>query len=267
MMIHLWGRIMVIATLITGSCWFFQRLPAGRKRERGWIKSSASMFPLLLIVLVIRSFIVEPFKIPSSSMMPTLMAGDFILVEKFAYGIRDPITNNLLIETSHPKRGDVVVFQYPLDPSIAYIKRVIGLPGDRIKYDPIAKRLTVQPASNHQYVITYSDSVTYSSNTYSSNGGPTLRQESLDGVVHHILTGPANNLEPIESYYQQPGQSLAEWVVPQNEYFMMGDNRDNSADSRYWGFVQDKNLVGKATVIWMSFDQTGIRFSRIGRID
>ncbi|TCV92201.1 signal peptidase I [Biostraticola tofi] len=316
-MANMFALILAIATLVTGIIWCLDRFklaPARRARlaqsaaadgtpakagQPGWVETGASIFPVLALVFIVRSFIYEPFQIPSGSMMPTLLVGDFILVEKFAYGIKDPITQTTLIETGHPKRGDVVVFKYPPNPKLDYIKRVVGLPGDRVSYDPVAKRVTVQPGcSNGQdcstaLPITYSDIMpgefvqTFNSTGngeatsgflqvapgVSIDGGTRLleRRENLGSVAHRILMVPGQQ-DQIGIYYQQPDQQLAEWIVPQGEYFMMGDNRDNSADSRYWGFVPERNLVGKATAIWMSFEKqegewpTGVRLSRIGGI-
>ncbi|AKL42632.1 S26 family signal peptidase [Serratia sp. OLHL2] len=324
-MANMFALILALATLVTGIIWCFERFkwaPARRAKiaavneqtagavddktlakvakQPGWVETGASVFPVLLLVFVVRSFIYEPFQIPSGSMMPTLLIGDFILVEKYAYGIKDPITQTTLIETGHPKRGDIAVFKYPLDPKLDYIKRVIGLPGDRITYDPVNKRVTVQPSCNSgqscdtALAVTYADAqpsdfvqlFSRSGMGEASNGfyqiplndnvpqgGIRLRerQESLGNVTHRILTVPGTQ-DQVGAYYQQPGKPLAEWVVPAGHYFMMGDNRDNSADSRYWGFVPEKNLVGKATAIWMSFEKqegewpTGVRFSRIGGI-
>lgn len=327
-MANMFALILAIATLITGILWCLERCKVAPARRRlgqqpgqrrpdpvggkpgndvavkvshkpGWIEPCASIFPVLLLVFVVRSFIFEPFQIPSGSMMPTLLVGDFILVEKFAYGIKDPITHTTLIETGHPKRGAVVVFKFPLAPKLDYIKRVVGLPGDRVSYDPVNKRLTVQPgfASGQDCAtavpITYSglapsdfEKTFHSSSDGEASTGPLLvppdravdgairltqRKESLGGVVHNILTVPGKQ-DQLGIYYQQQGSSLAEWVVPQGEYFMMGDNRDDSADSRFWGFVPERNLVGKATAIWMSFEKqegrwpTGVRLSRIGGI-
>lgn len=328
-MANMFALILVVATLISGILWCLERfklLPARRRlltqldqEQKGtdtastirdvavvkathkleWIRTGASIFPVLLLMFIVRSFIYEPFQIPSGSMMPALLVGDFILVEKFAYGIKDPVTQTTLIETGHPKRGDVVVFKYPIDSRLDYIKRVVGLPGDRVSYDPTNKRVTVQPdySSEQECLtalpITYSDlslsdfvqtfNLTGSHEVNSSflqvqsdkqvDGSIRLAQheESLGGVLHNILTVPGQQ-DQLGIYFQQPGQLLAEWIVPKGEYFMMGDNRDNSADSRYWGFVPEKNLVGKATTIWMSFDKkegkwpTGVRLNRIGGI-
>ncbi|MBQ0957173.1 signal peptidase I [Serratia symbiotica] len=319
-MANMFALILALATLITGIIWCFERFkwaPARREKTAagnvddnelvnvakpppGWVENGASVFPVLLLVFVVRSFIYEPFQIPSGSMMPTLLIGDFILVEKYAYGIKDPITQTTLIKTGHPKRGDIAVFKYPLNPKLDYIKRVIGLPGDRITYDPMNKRVAVQPSCDggqscdKMLAVTYNDvqpsdfvqlfsrsGVSEASNGFyqiplSDNvpqNGIRLRggQETLGNVTHSILSVPGTR-DQVVAYYQQPGKPLAEWVVPAGHYFMMGDNRDNSADSRYWGFVPEKNLVGKATAIWMSFEKqegewpTGLRLSRIGAI-
>ncbi|WP_034947042.1 signal peptidase I [Erwinia oleae] len=319
-MANMFALILAIATLVTGIIWCIDRYkwaPARRAaaaaaeadagangqkvvaKQPGWIETAASVFPVLLLVFVVRSFIYEPFQIPSGSMMPTLLIGDFILVEKFAYGIKDPITQTTLIPTGHPKRGDIAVFKYPKDPSMDYIKRVIGLPGDRVSYDPNSKTVTINPAcaeSQHcekALPIAYSDVQpsdfiqTFSGfdgnevgngfyqvpKEQSMRGGLRLaaRSETLDKVTHNILLVTQAQSQA-SSYYQQPGQPQSSWVVPEGMYFMMGDNRDNSADSRYWGFVPERNLVGKATAIWMSFEKqegewpTGVRLSRIGGI-
>jgi len=323
-MANMFALILVIATLVTGIIWCIDKLMFAPKRRQnqaaaqaaaggaldkatlqkvahkpGWMETLASLFPVLAIVLVIRSFIYEPFQIPSGSMMPTLLIGDFILVEKFAYGIKDPIYQKTLIQTGQPKRGDIAVFKYPRDPNVDYIKRVIGLPGDRVSYDTQSKELTIYPNCSSGQVcekalpITYSNiepsdfvqTFSRSEGSESSSGffmvpkdqsmvnGERLdeRKESLADVTHRILLLPIAQ-DQASMYYHQPGQPQATWVVPPGQYFMMGDNRDNSADSRYWGFVPEQNLVGKATIIWMSFDKqegewpTGVRLSRIGAI-
>ncbi|NKI75898.1 signal peptidase I [Dickeya sp. CFBP 2040] len=321
-MANMFALILALATLVTGVVWCLERFkwaPARRSKvsalsqqvngvvdektlansikQPGWIETFASVFPVLALVFVVRSFIFEPFQIPSGSMMPTLLIGDFILVEKFAYGLKDPITQTTLIETGHPKRGDIAVFKYPGDPRLDYIKRVVGLPGDRVSYDPIAKQVTIQPGCGDKQICSSALPVTYSNvepsdfvQTFSGSGREmtsgfyqipleqksegirmAARKETLGEVTHNILTVPGAQ-DQLGMYYQQPRQSLGTWVVPAGHYFMMGDNRDNSADSRYWGFVPERNLVGKATAIWMSFEKqegewpTGVRLSRIGGI-
>jgi len=319
-MANTFALILTLATVITGIIWCSDRFkfsPARKKklkhiqevsqgsltqdemekvvRRPSWVETGSSIFPVLAIVLVVRSFIYEPFQIPSGSMMPTLLVGDFMLVEKFAYGLKDPITQTTLIETGKPSRGDIAVFKYPKDPSVDFVKRVIGLPGDKIVYNPDAKELTIYPncADNNctkQLPIKYGplapsewtmffnvDSVVESQKgnyeipvdqPVPSNA---LRQyqrsEKLDTVEHQILI---IRQAITESRYIQPNMPPNEWIVPEKHYFMMGDNRDNSSDSRMWGFVPEENLVGRAVFIWLSLDKqenewpTGIRFSRIG---
>ncbi|EOC0862569.1 signal peptidase I [Cronobacter muytjensii] len=320
-MANMFALILVIATLVTGILWCVDKfIFAPKRRERaalaaadaqeagaskkagpkpGWLETGASVFPVLAVVLVVRSFIYEPFQIPSGSMMPTLLIGDFILVEKFAYGIKDPIYQKTLIETGHPKRGDIAVFKYPDDPRLDYIKRVVGLPGDKVSYDPVAKEVTVQPGCSSGQACASALPITYSNVEPSDfvqtfgrrNGGEassgffqvpkneskeggirlTERKETLGDVTHRILTVPVAQ-DQVGIYYRQQGQQTGTWIVPPGHYFMMGDNRDNSADSRYWGFVPEANLVGKATAIWMSFEKqegewpTGVRLNRIGGI-
>ncbi|MDR5615995.1 signal peptidase I [Arsenophonus sp.] len=315
--------ILTLATLITGIIWGIDRFklaPARKKKmaqqqkvtegsveqthlaesihKPSWVDTCSSIFPILAIVLVIRSFIYEPFQIPSGSMMPTLLVGDFILVEKFAYGLKDPVTQTTLLETGKPKRGDIAVFKYPKDPSVDFVKRVIGLPGDKIVYDPEQKELRIYPncsISNcvRALPIIYSslkesewslffniDSMVESQKgSYQIPLGEpvpsnALRQaeriEKLDDTSHEILVIPQVYTQ---SRYQQPGLPDNEWIVPPKHYFMMGDNRDNSADSRMWGFVPEENLVGRAVIIWFSLDKhegewlTGVRLSRIGAIN
>lgn len=220
---------------------YFAKKRAHGKKESIIIEYSKSFFPVLLFVFVIRSFIVEPFKIPSGSMMPTLVAGDFIAVNKFSYGVRFPVINTVLIPNDMPERGDVVVFHYPRDTSIDYIKRVVGLPGDKIKYEN--KQLFINDKlvphvfeKNYEYMM--NDNYRVLAKEFS---------ETLGEVKHSILI---HNVE---------GES-GSFVVPEGNYFVMGDNRDNSSDSRVWGFVSEDLLVGKAFIIWLNFSEP----SRIG---
>jgi signal peptidase I len=254
--------IMVLLVLVSGAIWAFDALVLAKRRRalaRGeeaaeeeaeaprrpsrLAEYARSFFPVFLIVLVLRSFVVEPFRIPSGSMMPTLLVGDFILVNKFVYGIRLPVSHTEVLTLSHPKRGDVVVFRFPEDPSIPFIKRVVGLPGDRIDYRNKTLYINGKPAE--ESIVGEWSGVRMP--------GASLRTEHLGSVTHEIL------IEPGVSSVQ------GEWVVPPGHYFVMGDNRDNSRDSRYWGFVPDANLIGKAFVIWMHWDWVhGLEISRIG---
>ncbi|SHF63476.1 signal peptidase I Serine peptidase. MEROPS family S26A [Modicisalibacter ilicicola DSM 19980] len=193
---------------------------------------SRSFFPVLLVVLLLRSFLVEPFQIPSGSMRPTLEIGDFILVNKYTYGLRLPVTHTEIVDFGEPERGDVMVFRFPEEPTINFIKRVIGLPGDRIRYEgkqlyvngePVPKQLTdASPAEAP---------------------GEQRFQERLAQRVHAVYNNP-----------RDPGPQVREVVVPAGHYFVMGDNRDHSNDSRYWGFVPEENIVGKAFAVWMHWD-------------
>ena len=209
---------------------------ARARKEPAVVEYARAFFPVILIVFLIRSFLVEPFRIPSESMLPTLHVGDFILVNKFSYGVRLPVANLKLIDGGSPKRGDVMVFRFPGNPSINYIKRVVGIPGDRILYKD--KMLYINGSPVEQV-----DGRPYFFASGSSAQGEALRvTENLGGVKHDILT--TNRLD----------RALPEIVVPEGSYFAMGDNRDHSNDSRYWGFVPDQNLVGKAFLIWFSWD-------------
>ncbi len=217
-----------------------------------------SFFPIFLFVLLLRAFVVEPFRIPSGSMMPTLLVGDFILVNKFAYGLRMPVTKTKLVEIDEPKRGDVVVFRYPKNPKIDYIKRLIGLPGDRIFYRN--KTVYINGVAMPQEPV----GVYHAVGSGMRSDGTNEMRENLDGVEHSILVDPRRPDLPPGCYVLAGG----EITVPQGHYFVMGDNRDNSNDSRCWGFVPEENLVGKAFMIWLSFDpnRSGIfDWSRIGQ--
>ena len=226
------------------------RLREEKLRQPWWLEYSASFFPVILVVFVVRSFVVEPFKIPSGSMVPTLLVGDFILVNKYEYGIRLPITNTKITEGSPLQRGDVVVFRYPKDESVDYIKRVIGLPGDVVAYQD--KQLTINGKPVPEAPLPdYFDEERI--------GYAKQFEEDLDGRKNAILNNPAvpPYIVGAEDYpYRDNCTYNARGVickVPPGNYFMMGDNRDNSADSRYWGFAPDKNIVGRAFFIWMNF--------------
>jgi signal peptidase I len=219
-------------------------------RQPWWLEYSASFFPVILVVFVVRSFVVEPFKIPSGSMVPTLLVGDFILVNKFEYGLRLPVTNTKVTSGSPLTRGDVVVFRYPKDESVDYIKRVIGLPGDTVAYEN--KQLTIngKPVPETPLPDYFDDE---------RIGYAKQFEEDLDGRKNAILNNPqvppyvigADDF-PFRDNCTYNAQGVV-CKVPPGNYFMMGDNRDNSADSRYWGFVPDNNIVGRAFFIWMNF--------------
>jgi signal peptidase I len=257
--------ILFSALVVTGGIWLLDALVLKRGRHKTakeplLVEYAKSFFPVILVVFALRSFLVEPFKIPSGSMMPTLLVGDFILVNKYTYGIRLPVMNKKIIQMNNPERGDVMVFRYPADPGLDYIKRVIGEPGDLIEYRD--KKLTV----NGQPVPTTSTG-TYS---YVGNGlnyiTAIVHDERLNGAGHTMMTEPGKpSVYPSQvadfpnrenCSYNAEGEGFS-CKVPEGQYFMMGDNRDASNDSRYWGFVPDRNIVGKAFFIWMNFDDLG----------
>ncbi len=211
-----------------------------------------SLLPVFVIVLFLRSFLVEPFRIPSGSMMPTLLIGDFILVNKFSYGINLPVINVKVVEVGKPQRGDVVVFRYPKDPSIPFIKRVVGLPGDLVEYNFATKMLYI----NDEQVAQDSIGRYVGVGSGSNMTGREQRLEYLPGAEHAILVLPEKT-----SYVP-----IKEWTIPEHEYFVLGDNRDNSKDSRFWGTVPEANLIGKAFFIWMNWDlkNGGISWQRLG---
>lgn len=254
----MFALFMIVVLLVTGLIWLFDILVLSKKRAAGadepvLVEYAKSFFPVILVVFLVRSFIVEPFKIPSGSMMPTLLAGDFILVNKFTYGLRVPILNNTFLPINKPARGDVIVFHYPPNPSIDYIKRVVGLPGDKIGYQD--KRLTingqpipVESAGYYEYVMSGLNVV--QAKQYHEQ----LGSKNHDILVHNVVGN--YDADTIGAKFAE-GQEI---TVPDGQYLAMGDNRDNSSDSRVWGFVPEQNLVGKAFFIWMNFDQG----SRIG---
>jgi signal peptidase I len=231
---------------------YFRRRRAAGAKEQWWIEYAKSFFPVILIVFLLRSFLVEPFKIPSGSMIPTLLVGDFILVNKYTYGIRLPVINRKIIDINEPERGDVMVFRYPDDPSVDYIKRVVGLPGDKVAY--LNKRLTINGREvplkeKGDYLL--KDKIQY------------LKQytETLGKTEHAILL---DTTEPGASPYSKQFPLRVNCIynndgvvckIPPGHYFMMGDNRDNSSDSRVWGFVPEANIVGKAFFIWFNFSE------------
>ena len=218
------------------------------KKESLPVEYSRSFFPVLLLVLVLRSFLMEPFTIPSSSMVPTLRIGDYILVNKFTYGLRLPVIGTKIMPLNDPQTGDVMVFKYPDNPSINYIKRVVGVPGDKIRYEN--KRLTINGKEVSQLLL-----------AELPPGNPAIQilQEELVGDGHTVQHTLGRN-----QY-----RAAREWLIPEGSYFMMGDNRDNSNDSRVWGMVSEKYIVGKAVAIWMT-KQPGLHlpvFSRVGGIE
>lgn len=237
---------------------------------------SRKMFPALAIILIIRSFFYESYKIPSESMMPTLMSGDYILVEKFSYGIKEPLWMNKLVEVSKPKRGDVAVFKSPENIRVDFIKRVIGEPGDKIVYKD-KKIYLNHDCDSSKCFKNQLDKVTFSSSfVYNEDSFTSIFKEEINKVKYQTRM-TSDKEDDSNDYYQQTKVKTAdnEWIVPEGSYFVMGDNRDNSRDSRYFGFVKEEYFVGKAVVRWISFDfeskddwiPSKVRFNRIGFIN
>ena len=240
-------------------------LASGRQRlmmQPWWLDWTAGLFPVILAVFVLRSFLFEPFKIPSGSMIPTLRVGDLILVNKFTYGLRVPILNTKLTDGRPPARGDVMVFRYPPKPSLDYIKRVVGVPGDEVAY--LNKKLTVngQPVSKTAVADFFDEEAMRYFKQF---------DEDLNGHRHRILNDDDRRAgldeREVSGFSSKENCRYSiEGVtcrVPQGHYFMMGDNRDNSLDSRYWGFVPDRNIVGRAFLVWMNFSD----LKRIGSFE
>lgn len=228
----------------------FARVRGKEERMPILIDYARSFFPILLIVFLLRAFLFEPFRIPSGSLEPTLLAGDFILVNKFNYGLRLPLLHNKIFNNNEPQRGDIMVFRWPPNPSVNFIKRVIGLPGDQISY--VNKELFVNGERIPQEYL--NEHLTLDEN--GSEWKAIEKEENLLGVKHKI--------------YIDQGKQSRDYnyiTVPHGMYFVMGDNRDDSADSRYWGFVPEKNIVGKAMWVWMSWNstKTNVRWNRIGK--
>jgi signal peptidase I len=245
------------------------------------VDTAVQIFPVIAFVLVLRSFIYEPFQIPSGSMMPTLLDGDFILVNKFNYGLKDPVARNKFVDIGLPERGDVVVFKYPRDTRIDYIKRVVGLPGDSIIYRD--KSIFIKRACRSSDVKCpeyqrIENKLTGAYQGPDSEIGLEQYQAEMGDITHDLLIDKYDAIKT-KHFFSQKGTMQDEFIVPNNQYFVIGDNRDNSLDGRFWGFVPEANLVGQAVAIWMSFDfertpddflprwiPTGIRFNRIGAI-
>jgi len=259
--------ILFSATVLTGVVWAWNDFIGAKKRPAGksepvFVEIARGFFPIILVVFLLRSFLVEPFKIPSGSMIPSLLVGDFILVNKYTYGVRLPVINKKIIAVNDPKRGDVMVFRFPEDPSTDYIKRVIGLPGDKVEYRD--KRLyindtlqTLTPAGPY-YVSSDSGLGTTVADSFVEKMGDTEHRVILQSERAPVSL-PSVHQFPLKENcsYNEAGFTC---TVPAGHFFMMGDNRDGSSDSRYWGFVPESNIVGKAFLIWWNFGD----FKRVG---
>jgi signal peptidase I len=258
------AAVLLLAAVITGIIWLvdariFRKRRTSDAPEPVVVDMARAFFPVIVVVFLIRSFWVEPFKIPSGSMKPTLLVGDFILVNKYVYGIRLPVANKKVVDIEPVRRGDVVVFRYPADPSVDYIKRVVGLPGDKIEYR--GKRLSI----NGEPVAVQAGGY-YTDAELNYLRLPTFN-EKLGERSHQMMIVPAQPPVDLAQVRQFAQRSNCEYnddgfrcTVPAGHYFMMGDNRDQSSDSRYWGFVPDDHIKGRAFLVWMNFND----FKRIG---
>lgn len=293
--------ILVPLTLVLGVVWlldkfaFKQRKTRGRGQESLLVRWAYDFFPVLAVVLIVRSFLIEPFNIPSSSMVPTLYTGDFIAVNKYAYGVRLPLTYNKIIDTGTPEHGDVMVFRYPENPNIYYIKRVIGLPGDTVSYDQGQLSINDVPVETVSVAFDAKPELTsllYLEGQFIGDRKLTKEealqmsqqeeaqaqyfQEVQDNNEHLVRYLPGMNSSQYADYLRQESPEVVssegtQWsiTVPEGQYFVMGDNRDRSADGRWWGFVPEDNLAGKAVYIWMH-KLPGLNlptFARNGSID
>jgi len=250
--------LLTVIVFLTGIIWLVDVLFFKRRRlkktphakEPKLVEYSRSFFPVLLLVLVIRSFIIQPYRVPTGSLEPTILPGDFIAVNQFAYGLRLPVINTKIASVGEPEIGQIAVFRWPVDPNVDFIKRVVGTPGDHVVYKN--KVLYINGKEATQKLIG-------GATDYEEGGNLNVKkyQENLNGIKHDILVNP---------YGGQIGDF--DVVVPKGYYFMMGDNRDNSADSRDWGFVPEENLIGKGFFIWMSWDSQKhrVRWRRIGTV-
>lgn len=242
--------ILLVGSILTGLGVLYGKLSHKAEGQSFIADYGRALFPVIIIVFAVRSFVVEPFRIPSGSMLPTLHLGDFILVNKNAYGIKLPITYKKVLATGSPERGDVVVFRYPKNLQLNYIKRLVGLPGDKLRMQ--GRRLFI----NDQEVPTSLIQSQHLARDLGRSYTATQMQETLDEVQHDILLGKSNRTKDFEL------------VVPAGHYFVMGDNRDNSSDSRIWGFVPEKNMVGRAFFIWFSWNVVaggGVDWERMGK--
>ncbi len=258
------AAVLLIAAVATGLIWLVDRKVFAPRRpaevaEPVVVDMARAFFPVIVVVFLIRSFWVEPFKIPSGSMKPTLLVGDFILVNKYTYGVRLPVLNRKIVEVGEVKRGDVVVFRYPLDPSVDYIKRVVGVPGDKVQYRGKLLAVNGQP-------VPVEPAGHYTDAELNFLRLP-MFSEKLGAKAHQMLVIPSEPPLNLAQVRQFPHRDNCEYnddgftcTVPPGHYFMMGDNRDQSADSRYWGFVPDDHIKGRAFLVWMNFGD----FKRIG---
>lgn len=261
------AAILLLGTVLTGGVWALDACVLSKRRTGSaqaeaaapapwYVEYSRSFFPVLLVVLVLRSFLVEPFRIPSGSMMPTLLAGDFILVNKFSYGIRPPVLNRRLLGEGAPERGDVAVFRYPEQPNVAYIKRIVGLPGDLVRYEN--EQLSINGQAVPQWPSEQQPDFGHGWRSFEETLGSSQHRILLtDGRLNCNWEYRVPSGQHFERHARLTGQGFDcswEYRVPEGHYFVLGDNRDNSRDSRFWGPLPDDNLIGRAFLIWMNWD-------------
>ncbi|WP_343128350.1 signal peptidase I [Buchnera aphidicola (Takecallis taiwana)] len=314
--------ILSISVVFTGLLWFYEKIYNFKKKKQIFqeniqvqkknyilnnnkkykhgctFKNIKSLFPILLLIFIVRCFLYEPFYIPSESMMPTLLPGDYIIVKKYFYGIKNPITNNLIVQYHKPKRGDIIVFKDPKNSRQNFVKRIIGLPGDKVIYDSMNKIITIyanyktmqnkDKISFRQYVFekyntnsaienkkmqeTVSDVEKLNNHGNILHYNCMIYKEVLDHYKYNIFISHANKNVP-QTYFHQFEQPTGTWIIPPKNYFVLGDNRDNSCDSRYWGFVPENKIIGKVDYIWMSLEKqegkwpTDVNLHRIGKIN
>lgn len=253
--------ILVLLAVVSGAIWLIDYIffsvnrKLEKRKEPWWVDYARSFFPIFVIVIIIRSFIFQLYRVPTGSLVPTILPGDMVLVEQFAYGLRLPVTGTKILDTGMPKRGDIAVFKFPPQPSVNYIKRIVGLPGDHIMYKNRVlyingKKANQKIVGNMNYDL---GTKSYPDQKFSAE----IRSENLDGVKHNIIINKEQSEDTVSDY---------KFTVPNGYYFAMGDNRDDSSDSRFWGFVPEKDLVGKAYRIIFSWDSNNdrVRWSRIG---
>ncbi|WP_343192777.1 signal peptidase I [Buchnera aphidicola (Taiwanaphis decaspermi)] len=271
---YIFTIVLMILTILSGLSYFLKKIFFYTNKNNDFlnknffIKYMPSFFPIFFVIFFIRSFLYEPFRIPSGSMNPTLYDGDYIMVNKFIWGIKNPINNNIIFKVSNPNRGDVVVFRYPHNHNINYIKRIIGIPGDKVIYNELNKELIILSKNNEMINIVYSKNI---KNKNFLDKNSEIKHEKIENNEHNILLNSSIKINNHD--IKNKNKIFKVWNIPSECYFVMGDSRDNSYDSRYWGFVSKKEIIGKAVCIWMHIKKNSynfpirIIFNRVGKIN